>query len=78
MGERDLVLQCLGRCVAIYMGCGLCDGYDFICRVFCRFIDTDVTMNSILPLLRFEVRRVLALAGRITGNATSAAVISRT
>jgi hypothetical protein len=40
MGERDLVLQCLGRCVAIYTRCKICDGYDFICRVFCRFIDT--------------------------------------
>jgi hypothetical protein len=24
-GERDLVLQCLGRSVAVYMRCGLCD-----------------------------------------------------
>jgi hypothetical protein len=24
-GERDLVLQCLGRCVAIYTRCGICD-----------------------------------------------------
>jgi hypothetical protein len=39
MGERDLVLQCLGRCVAIYALCGICDGYDFVCCVFCRFID---------------------------------------
>jgi hypothetical protein len=39
MGERDL-LQCLGRCVAIYTRCGICDSYDFICCVFCRFIDT--------------------------------------
>jgi hypothetical protein len=38
--ERDLVLQSLGRSVAIYMRCGLCDVYDFICRVFCKFIDT--------------------------------------
>jgi hypothetical protein len=28
--ERDLVLQCLGRSVAIYMGCGFCDVCDFI------------------------------------------------
>jgi hypothetical protein len=28
-GERDLVLQCLGRSVAIYTRCGLCDVYDF-------------------------------------------------
>jgi hypothetical protein len=28
--ERDLILQCLGRCVAIYMQCGLCDVCDFI------------------------------------------------
>jgi hypothetical protein len=41
--ERDVVLQCLGRCLAIYKGrgatggvylstytgCGMCDGYDF-------------------------------------------------
>jgi hypothetical protein len=39
-GERALVLQCLGRSVAIYTVCGLCDVYDFICRVFCKFIDT--------------------------------------
>jgi hypothetical protein len=39
MGERDLVLQCLGRCVAIYTGCGIWDSYDFICRVLCGFID---------------------------------------
>jgi hypothetical protein len=39
-GERDLVLQCLGRSVAIYMRCGLCDVHDFICHVFCKFIDT--------------------------------------
>jgi hypothetical protein len=25
--ERDLVLQCLGRIVAIYTRCGLCDVY---------------------------------------------------
>jgi hypothetical protein len=27
MGERDLVLECLGRCVAIlvYTRCGICD-----------------------------------------------------
>jgi hypothetical protein len=30
MGERDLVLQCLGRSVAIYTGCGFCDVCDFI------------------------------------------------
>jgi hypothetical protein len=24
----------------IYTRCGLCDVYDFICRVFCKFIDT--------------------------------------
>jgi hypothetical protein len=30
MGERDLVLQCFGRCVAIYTRCGIFDGYDFI------------------------------------------------
>jgi hypothetical protein len=29
-GERDLVLQCLGRSVAIYMQCGFCDVCDFI------------------------------------------------
>jgi hypothetical protein len=34
MGEREIVLQCLGRSVAIYTGCGLCNGYGFICRVF--------------------------------------------
>jgi hypothetical protein len=28
IGERDLVLQCLGRCVSIYTGCGICDGYE--------------------------------------------------
>jgi hypothetical protein len=39
-GERDLVLKCLGMSVAIYMRCGLGDVYDFICRVFCKFIDT--------------------------------------
>jgi hypothetical protein len=38
-GERDLVLQCLGRCVAIYTRCGICDGYNFVCRVLCGFID---------------------------------------
>jgi hypothetical protein len=27
-------LQCLGRCVAVYTGCGICASYDFICRVF--------------------------------------------
>jgi hypothetical protein len=36
-GEWDLVLQCLGRSVAIYTRCGLCDVYDFICRVVCKF-----------------------------------------
>jgi hypothetical protein len=30
----------LRRCVAIYTRCGICTSYDFICRVFCRFIDT--------------------------------------
>jgi hypothetical protein len=29
-GERDLILQCLGRSVAIYTRCGLFDVYDFI------------------------------------------------
>jgi hypothetical protein len=29
-GERDLVLQCLGRRVSIYMRCGFCDVCDFI------------------------------------------------
>jgi hypothetical protein len=28
--ERDLVLQCLGRSIAIYMRCGFCDVCDFI------------------------------------------------
>jgi hypothetical protein len=37
MGEQDLVLQCLGRCVTIYTRCGICDGYDFVCRVLCGF-----------------------------------------
>jgi hypothetical protein len=27
IGERNLVLQCLGICLAIYTGCGICDGY---------------------------------------------------
>jgi hypothetical protein len=39
MGERDLVLQWLGRCIAMYTRCGICGSYDFICRVFCRFVD---------------------------------------
>jgi hypothetical protein len=39
-GERDLILQSLGRSVAIYTRCGLCNVYDFICRVFCKFINT--------------------------------------
>jgi hypothetical protein len=30
MGKRDLILQCLGRCVAIYARCGICDGYDIL------------------------------------------------
>jgi hypothetical protein len=29
-GERNLVLQCLGRSVAIYTGCEFCDVCDFI------------------------------------------------
>jgi hypothetical protein len=66
MGERDLVLQCLGRCVAIYTGCGMCGGYGFICRVFCRFIDTwagvffEVALESV-------GRSVLGWAGFIGG-----------
>jgi hypothetical protein len=39
MGEKDLILQWLGRCVSIYTRCGICASYDFICRVFCGFID---------------------------------------
>jgi hypothetical protein len=39
MGERDLVLQWLERCVAIYTRCEICASYDFICRVFCGFVN---------------------------------------
>jgi hypothetical protein len=28
------------ECSYIYVRCGLCDVYDFICRVLCKFIDT--------------------------------------
>jgi hypothetical protein len=35
VGERDLILQMLGRCLPIYMWCGICASYNFICRVFC-------------------------------------------
>jgi hypothetical protein len=30
MGERDLVLQWLGRCLAMYTRCGICTSYDFV------------------------------------------------
>jgi hypothetical protein len=36
MGERDLVLQFLGRCLAIYTRCGICASYNFVCHVFSR------------------------------------------
>jgi hypothetical protein len=39
-GNEISFLQCLGRCVAVYTRCGICTSYDFICRVFCRFVDT--------------------------------------
>jgi hypothetical protein len=44
MGDRDLVLQCLGRCVAIYTECGICDGYELY--LLCHLISTSIGSHN--------------------------------
>jgi hypothetical protein len=60
MRERDLVLQCLGRCVAIYTRCGICDGYDFVV--------SSVVLNHTTGMMAPKTRPVLYCDWSTTQN----------